>query len=254
MKDRATWLHEKQAGRCFLMTTDECRAADGALSLKQRGKGGGARGWTWEHVIPVSLCRRLGVTGFKLKLLACGPCNHAKGAALPRDEHVVLGLTLSREWFSLPGTSEVRGQIGAEIIADLDLLVAEYYRRGAKLAERIDAKSKTPPKVLAVDDADVPATIEEALAQGGIVEKHANKQKTAIALGVTHPDYVPGAKQRRDPVNASDVAKRNARFQARALRLAADRAEIKGDTHRARELRAQAWAIIDAAEPMARCG
>lgn len=83
----------------------------------------------------------------------------------------------------LPGSvSERGGKLPCEIISDLELLVANFKRQKAR------AEQPWP-----VDDADVPATIEEALAQGGIIVK----RERAAALGVSDPRFMPEAKRGR---------------------------------------------------------
>lgn len=223
LKTYSRYLWDAQQGQCFLMITSSCVEAKGQMHELQFGKGGGTRGWTWEHVIPASMCRRLLPGGSdKLKLLACRFCNQAKGASMPRDEHVELALSLGREYFSIPGTSPRRGAIGAEIIASMELLVAEYRRNGPTIARQMAVKATAPkklPRVSASDDADVPNSIEEALAQGGI--------------RVSRP--------RTD----SERQRKNAHSEASALRAIADRAERTGDTNLAMRMRERAWALID---------
>lgn len=136
------------------------------MSPIQYGKpGGDARGWTWEHVIPRSRTPR-GMHG--LKLLACAACNSAKGAAAPDDAHVALALKLSREWFAR------HNQHG--VTTELERLA--YPNNAARQAA--DAFY------------DVPESVEEALAQGGI---QVVRQATAARLGVTDARYLPGAKR-----------------------------------------------------------
>lgn len=135
------------------------------MTRVQYGKpGGDARGWTWEHVIPRSKTAR-GQVG--LKLLACSPCNQAKGPAAPDDAHIALALALSREWLAIHSQ---HGQI-------MELELA--YSSGAA-RQAADAFY------------DVPESVEEALAQGGI---QVVRQATAARLGVVDPRYLPGAKR-----------------------------------------------------------
>lgn len=104
---RAAWLYDKQGGKCFLVTSAECRAAGGALSPETNAPGG--RGWTWEHVIPKGICRRLNVRASLLVMLACRKCNNAKGAALPTDEHLAMAIELSREWHAVSFAADLNG-------------------------------------------------------------------------------------------------------------------------------------------------
>lgn len=226
LKTFARFLWEKQAGLCYLGITEACLADGRRLHEFQLHKGSDHRGWTWEHVIPVAMCRQLLPNGSdKLKLLACRFCNGAKAASMPSDEHIELALALGREYFLIPGTSAKRGAIGAEIIASIDLLVAEYRRRGPEIAQRMalssGVKPKPLPRVRPCADADVPNSIEEALAQGGI--------------------HVGAPKLRPE----SERQRKNAHSQASALRAIADRAERQGDKQLAGSMRARAWALID---------
>lgn len=151
----SAWLYVRQGGRCFLMTTEACQRVDGFIEPIQLGKGEAGirkgRGWTWEHVIPRS-------AGGVLRLLACKDCNQAKGAKPPSMRHIEQALALALEWHNSRGELEQ---------ADRAVECARWY------AATIGAKNPpapAPPKPpLAEEDWPVPRTVEEALAQGGIV-------------------------------------------------------------------------------------
>lgn len=139
-------LWSAQDGRCYLRITEACRALDGALHELQLGKGSDHRGWTWEHVIPRVKAKKLLTRGAtisaSLKLLACEKCNQAKGAKLPEDTHIDLALKI----YASLGLTNPSGD------------VAELVRRYR--AWRNGEHTIAPP---------VPDSVEEALAQGGII-------------------------------------------------------------------------------------
>lgn len=172
-----TLLWRAQGGRCYLRTTNECRAVGGALHEKQLLKGSDHRGWTWEHVIPRWLAKRL-FSGVHLRLLACNACNGAKGDTLPSAEMI-------------EGALRVHEQLPSRHDINVDKL--------RELARRFYAWHK-PLVIDVIDDAEVPSTIEEALAQGGIFvdpDRRAEKDANARQLGVVDVRYLPGAKRER---------------------------------------------------------
>lgn len=144
----STFLYERQQGRCYLMTSGSCRALDGYLHPDQLGKGAKhERGWTWEHVIPKFVQTRIG-GGASLKLLACERCNMDKGSKLPTEKHIALALALYADYSALPH----RDRGGAD------------HSRAVRLVTKYRAWLRPAMS----DDPDVPNTVEEALAQGGI--------------------------------------------------------------------------------------
>lgn len=145
-KTFAAYLYREQQQRCYLRATEQCKTLDGYLHSDQLGKGAcSPRGWTWEHVIPRWLSREL-LKGASLRLLACAPCNQAKGDRLPTSDELRLAYEIGRG-FSV-GTPH----------GDIDELLRRYRER----------YSLSRAMVRAGDDPDVPATVEEALAQGGL--------------------------------------------------------------------------------------
>jgi hypothetical protein len=172
---RSDWLFLRQGGRCFLGITKACIAADRMMGPIQASKCGDDRGWTWEHVIPSSFLEVMNLNlGVSLKLLACRSCNTRKGSRLPDDEHVDLAMRLSREWFTLTGDRDRGGAVGAEIITNLEHLVSAYRECAEVYGDREPLRPERAKRVRGIsyvcvnDDLDVPQTVEEALAQGGI--------------------------------------------------------------------------------------
>lgn len=282
------WFFAEQQGLCYLGLTGKCARRANLMILRKlpsRYKyaddldpfvGGCA---TWEHVMPRPM-RLVGHTS--LLLVACADCNNAKGCAAPEPEHVERALELGLRWIDSPEcTAEQthRARIRLELQASYDHYLR--LRDSPVIAAVIERKGKraTWPAV----EYPPPATVAEALAQGGLVapdlartktqkrreqrqaavdrSKHPNiplgtaraamlatlpRAERAAALGVTDPRFLP------DPVagageHASEGrALKNAKTQAAALRHIADQHRKKGDTNQADAISAKAWAILDA--------
>lgn len=94
-----------------------------------------------------ALCKRLSVKSELLKLLACRACNNAKGAALPGEQHLLLAVSLSREWSEVSFASDLdrvllelpaaRRDHGPRVGAD-----AAYAKRPFRLIARFRQQSR----------------------------------------------------------------------------------------------------------------
>lgn len=146
---RARALYKAQGERCFLRITHECRARDGAMSWPAskreakrmpkaerralyRAQQKDTTHATIEHIWPrARRAERPSGIPVCLIVIACRACNNAKGGRLPTTEELERAMAVNAAWY----------------------------------AKHPPAKHGWEPNET---DGDVPATVAEALAQGGI--------------------------------------------------------------------------------------
>lgn len=173
---RKEFYFRHQRGCCYLQIKGDCRRHDGVMTMGLKGHAAEQRDATWEHLFSRVHAGARG-PGRQLQLLACAGCNHLKGEShIATAAQIAYAKLLRKVWTRIAGgqaEDKAFKSVGAPW-SEVDGKRVFTLTLPVEYGMPVDRRPSRAPHLFLkfcpigdVDD-DVPETLGEALAQGGI--------------------------------------------------------------------------------------